>query len=316
MSTTSTSVAPGRESVSRPGGTAQRRPRKVARTVVRILPLAPAVVLLLLFMAGPVLWSLYGSFTNAALTGPNAKDPQWIGADNYVRLLQDPDFPRSVVLTVVFVLFSAVIGQNVLGMALALLMTRASGGVSALIGGVVVAAWVLPEIVAAFVMYAFFTGEGTLNQLLGLVGVDGPNWLFVAPMFAVILANIWRGTAFSMMVYRAALDDVPPEIVEAAQIDGAGPAQRLFRITLPVIKGTIATNLMLITLQTLSVFTLIFVMTAGGPSNRSMTLPLLAYEEAFNFLDVGYGTAIATVMLLVGVLFSVVYIRMLRPGRD
>nr|WP_311836129.1 sugar ABC transporter permease [Cellulomonas fimi] len=288
----------------------------MGRTLVRILPLVPAVLLLLLFMAGPVLWSLYGSFTNAALTGPNAQNPQWIGLDNYSRLLEDPDFPRSVLLTVVFVLLSAVVGQNILGMALALLMSRASGGVSALIGGVVVSAWVLPEIVAAFVMYAFFTGEGTLDQLLGLVGVDGPNWLFVAPMFAVILANIWRGTAFSMMVYRASLDDVPPELVEAAQIDGASPTQRLFRITLPVIKSTIATNLMLTTLQTLSVFTLIFVMTAGGPSNRSMTLPLLAYEEAFNFLDVGYGTAIATVMLVVGALSSVVYIRMLRPGKD
>jgi len=314
---TTTTVAPGRERLSRPGpAAAGRRRRHAGRALVRVLPLAPAVLLLLLFMAGPVIWSLYGSFTNAALTGPNAQDPQWIGIDNYTRLLADPDFPRSVWLTVVFVLASAVVGQNVLGMALALLMSRAGPAVSAVIGGVVVAAWVLPEIVAAFVMYAFFTGEGTLNQLLGLVGVEGPNWLFVAPMFAVILANIWRGTAFSMMVYRASLDDVSPEIVEAAQIDGAGPAQRLFRITLPVIKNSVATNLMLITLQTLSVFTLIFVMTAGGPSNRSMTLPLLAYEEAFNFLDVGYGTAIATVMLVVGAVFSVVYIRMLRPGRD
>lgn len=313
---TTTTVAPGREGLSGPGPAAGRRRRHPGRTLVRVLPLAPAVLLLLLFMAGPVIWSLYGSFTNAALTGPNAQNPQWIGIDNYTRLLEDPDFPRSVWLTVVFVLASAVVGQNVLGMALALLMSRAGPAVSAVIGGVVVAAWVLPEIVAAFVMYAFFTGEGTLNQLLGLVGVEGPNWLFVAPMFAVILANIWRGTAFSMMVYRASLDDVSPEIVEAAQIDGAGPAQRLFRITLPVIKNSIATNLMLITLQTLSVFTLIFVMTAGGPSNRSMTLPLLAYEEAFNFLDVGYGTAIATVMLVVGAVFSVVYIRMLRPGKD
>jgi len=313
---TTTTVAPGRESLSRPGPSAGRRRRHAGRTLIRVLPLAPAVLLLVLFMAGPVVWSLYGSFTNAALTGPNAQDPQWIGIDNYTRLLQDPDFPHSVWLTVVFVLASAVVGQNVLGMALALLMSRAGPAVSAVIGGVVVAAWVLPEIVAAFVMYAFFTGEGTLNQLMGLVGVEGPNWLFAAPMFAVILANIWRGTAFSMMVYRASLDDVSPEIVEAAQIDGAGPAQRLFRITLPVIKNSIATNLMLITLQTLSVFTLIFVMTAGGPSNRSMTLPLLAYEEAFNFLDVGYGTAIATVMLVVGAVFSVVYIRMLRPGKD
>ena len=283
---------------------------------MRILPLVPAVLLLLLFMAGPIVWSLYGSFTNAALSGPNAANPQWIGLDNYTRLLGDPLFPKSVWLTVLFVFVSALIGQNVLGMSLALLMARANKGLSGLIGGVVVTAWVLPEIVAAFAAYAFFTGDGTLNQLLGAVGLDGPNWLYTFPMMAVIMANIWRGTAFSMMVYRAALDDVPPELIEAAQIDGAGPFQRLMRITLPVIKTAISTNLMLTTLQTLSVFTLIFVMTAGGPSNGSMTLPVLAYEQAFRFLDVGYGTAIATVMLVVGALFSVVYIRLLRTGKD
>lgn len=311
---------PERATLGRSGTPASRAPRgtvgRVGRTLVRILPLAPAVALLLAFLAGPIVWSFYGSFTDAALTGPRARDPRFIGFDNYLRLLTDPVFPQSVWLTVVFVVASAIVGQSVLGMALALLMTRSSRPVTIAVGSIVVVAWVLPEIVAAFAAYAFFTEEGTLNQLLGLGGLTGGNWLYAAPMAAVILANLWRGTAFSMMVYRAALDDVPPEITEAAQIDGAGGTQRLVQVTLPMIRSSVATNLMLTTLQTLSVFTLIFVMTAGGPSNRSMTLPLLAYEEAFKFLDVGYGTAIATVMLLVGAVFAVVYIRLLRPGKD
>jgi multiple sugar transport system permease protein len=298
------------------GGTEQRRQRRLpGRTVLRLLPLSPAVVLLGVFLAGPILWSFYGSLTNASLTGVAAKDPQWIGLENYTELLSDPDFLQSLWLTVLFVLVSAVLGQNLLGLGIALLMTKASKAVSAVVGVCVVAAWVLPEIVAGFVAYAFFNRNGTLNQLTAHFGVDGTDWLFTVPMLAVILANIWRGTAFSMMVYQAALNDVPEEITEAAMIDGAGGSKRLWYVTLPMIRRSIATNLMLITLQTLSVFTLIYVMTAGGPAGASTTLPLMAYEEAFRYSDVGYGTAIAVVMLLIGAVFSVIYIRALRERK-
>src|SRR5262249_8349799 len=129
---------------------------------------------------------------------------------------------------------------------------------------------------------------------------------------AVCLANVWRGTAFSMMVYTAALNDVPRELVEAAEMDGAGPWQRLRLVTLPVIPRTITTNLMLITLQTLSVFGLIYTMTRGGPGNKSETLPIFMYRQAFQNSLIGYGTAIALVLLVVGALFSAVYVRILK----
>lgn len=138
------------------------------------------------------------------------------------------------------------------------------------------------------------------------------SWLYEHPMLIVIIANAWRGTAFSMMVYSAALSEVPPEITEAAQMDGASGTKQLFWITLPMIRRTIATNSMIVTLQTLSVFTLIFVMTGGGPGVASTTLPILAYQEAFKFGQLGFGTAIATIMLIVGAIFSVFYIRALR----
>lgn len=285
------------------------------RGLLRYLPVLPAVLLLGVFLAGPVLWAFQASFTNAALTGRNARSPQWIGLENYQRLLVDQVFPLSLGLTVLFVLGSAVLGQNLLGLALAVLMRRARRTVSAVVGTAVVAAWVLPEIVAAFAAYAYFSRDGTLNQLLGGLGLDQPDWLYSWPMAAVVLANIWRGTAFSMLVYRAALNDVPTEVSEAAQMDGAGGWQRLAFITLPMIRGSIATNLMLITLQTLAVFTLIWVMTAGGPANASTTLPILAYQEAFKFGDIGYGTAVATVLILIGGVFGAVYIRLLREGK-
>lgn len=286
------------------------------RRAVRTLPLVPAAILMGIFLLGPIVWSLYGSLTDAALTGRAAADPQWVGLENYARLLSDPVFPQSVGLTVLFTLVSAVLAQTILGLGVAVIMTRASARLGAVVATVIVAAWILPELVAAFVAYAFFSQDGTLNQLLALLGLEGPNWLFGFPMIAVIIANIWRGTAFSMMIYQAALDDVPRDIIEAAMLDGANGAKRLLHVTLPMIRQTITTTLMLITLQTLSVFTLIWVMTAGGPGNASTTLPLYAFKEAFRFGNIGYGTAIATVMLVVGAIFAVVYIRALRAPRE
>lgn len=282
----------------------------------RVLPLAPAVALMLVFLAGPIGWSLYGSLTNRALTGYRAADPQFVGLDNYAQLLGSSEFWNSVWLTVLFVGASAVIGQNVFGMILALLQRSAVGAVKSFVTGLVVVAWVLPEIVAAFTLYAFFAKEGTLNIMLGWLGIEPVSWLIGLPMLSVILANLWRGTAFSMMVYGAALAEIPPEIHEAAEIDGANGWQRFFRVSLPMMRRSISTNLMLITLQTLSVFTLIWVMTGGGPGTQSSTLPVLAYQEAFKFSQVGYGTAIATVTLLVGAVFSIVYVRVLKPEVD
>lgn len=290
------------------------RPSPKGRSARRAVPLVPAVVLLLLFMLGPVLWSIWGSFTNAALSGRAASEPHFVGIENYVALLTDPDFPNAVWLTVIFLIVSAVIGQNFLGLGLALLTATAPKIVRSIVSTTVVTAWVLPEIVAAFACYAFFSNDGTLNTLTGFVGFEPVEWLFAYPLAAVILANVWRGTAFSMMIYEAALNDVAPEITEAAVIDGAGGWKRLIYVTIPMIRNSISTNLMLITLQTLSVFTLIFVMTSGGPNQRSTTLPLFAYAEAFGLGKIGYGTAIATVMLLIGALFSFLYIRVLKPG--
>jgi multiple sugar transport system permease protein len=286
------------------------------RAAARMAPLIPATVLLAVFLLGPIVVSFCGSFTDASLSGAAARASHFVGLANYEKLFADPDFPKSVVLTLVFLFASAVVGQNTAGLALALLMRSAHRSVRSLVGLVVITAWVLPEIVAAFAAYAFFTQEGTLNAVLGWFGLDGPNWLYSFPMVSVVLANVWRGTAFSMLVYSAAVQEIPPEIDESAQVDGAGGLARLLHITLPAIRRSISTTLMLTTLQTLSVFTLIFVMTGGGPGTSSSTLPILAYEEAFKFSQLGFGTAIATIMLVVGALFSLVYIRVLKPEVD
>jgi multiple sugar transport system permease protein len=286
-----------------------RRPRRARRMIGRLLPLGPALLLLALFFAGPLLWSVYAAFTNMALSG--SASTQFTGLENFRRMFSDPAFVKSLELTVIFVLGSAVVGQNCLGMLLALIMRGRNGVVRTVVNAVVIGAWVLPEVVAGFAWYAFLSKSGTLNTLLGHIGLS-QDWLYTMPMLAIVLANTWRGTAFSMLVYSAALSDVPPELLEAAAVDGASSWRRLRHVTLPLIRRSIVSNLMLITLQTLADFALIFVMTGGGPGNASSTTPVYMYQEAFQFYQLGYGTAMALVLLALGALFSLIYLRLIK----
>jgi multiple sugar transport system permease protein len=288
-----------------PGAAARLR-----RGLLQGLPLGPAVVLLGVFLAGPILYCVYSAFTDMALTG--AAGAHFVGLDNFRKAFGSEEFRQSLVYTLIFTLVSAVIGQNVLGMVLALLMRSGTAWVRAVVSAIVIGAWVMPEVVAGYLWSAFLGDHGSLNRILGLFSLPGQDWLFSIPILAVSLANIWRGTAFSMLVYSAALSEVPKEIEESATVDGAGTAQRLWSVTLPMIRRSITTNLMLITLQTLSVFGLIWTMTRGGPSNRSQTLPLFAYQQAFQLSQLGYGTALALVLLAIGGAFSLVYLRALR----
>lgn len=275
----------------------------------RFAPVLPAVALLLVFFAGPMLWSIYTAFTDMALTG--SASAEFIGVGNFTRMAQDPQFLHSLLLTLVFVVGSAVVGQNTLGLLIALLLRGRGRVARTTVTSIVIAAWAVPETVAGFCWYAFLYRTGTLNGLLEHVGIQ-QNWLYTTPMLAVILANVWRGTAFSMLVYSAALADVPPELVEAAQVDGASAWQRLRHITIPLIRRSIVSNLMLITLQTLAAFGLIYVMTGGGPGNASQTTPLYMYQQSFKFYQLGYGTAMALVLLAIGGIFSLIYLRLIK----
>ncbi|MFC4960834.1 carbohydrate ABC transporter permease [Streptomyces mauvecolor] len=290
---------------SAPAAAGRRRTR-----AVRWLPIAPATLLLLLFLAGPIGYCVYIAFTDMQLTGSSAVD--FVGFANFRRAFADPAFRNAVWLTLVFTVLSSLVGQNTLGLALAALMRRASRPVRTVTGALVITAWVLPEIVAAFLLYAFFRREGTLNAILDWLHLPTQNWLFTLPVLAVSFANVWRGTAFSMLIYSAALAEIPQDIEEAAEVDGASGARRFWHITLPMIRRSIGTNLMLNTLQTLSVFGLIWAMTRGGPGDRSQTLPVFMYDQAFLKSLIGYGTAVALLLLLVGSLFSVVYLRLMK----
>jgi multiple sugar transport system permease protein len=275
--------------------------------------LLPAIALLAVLFIVPVVYAIFLAFTNLQLLGPHAQSFNFTGTANLTRMLHDSVFWHSLLLTAIFVIASGIVAQTALGMALALLMQRALPPLRLGIGAIVILAWVLPEISAAFVWYAAGQAHGAISLL---TGSPNTNYLSSSAMLIVCVANAWRNTAFSMLVFSAGLRNVPEEVNEAAQLEGAGYWRRLFSVTLPIMRPTIVTNLLLITLATLSDFTLIFAMTQGGPGNDTSILPVYSYIEAFQFNELGYGTAIALALIILGGLFSLLYVRHLRPELD
>jgi multiple sugar transport system permease protein len=272
----------------------------------------PALVLIGVFLIFPALWTVYLGLTDYRLTGLAAAHPRVVGLDNFTAALSDDRFHTSVWLTVQFVLGSAVIGQAGLGFAVAWTLRDRRGTVKRVVEGLVLLAWILPSSVVAFLWIALLDrDEGTLNALLHTPGLA---WLLDYPLASIIVFNVWRGTAFSMMLYGAALSNVPPSHLETARLAGASTFQQLRDVVLPRIKGHVLTNLLLISLWTFNDFTS-FQITAGGPEGRSEILPLYVYNVALNTGQLGFGAAISFLILLINLVFALVYLRLLR-NRD
>jgi multiple sugar transport system permease protein len=286
---------------------------RLARNRLYLAGLSPAAFLLALFFVGPALWALGSSFTNRALVGIDAANPRFVGFDNYVRLFGDPDFGRVIVNSVIFVIGSAIIGQFVLGLGLALLLDYAQRRgflASNFVYAAVLLAWVNPTIIAGFLWVAMFDFyNGSLNTGLHVLGVQPVNWLGQGPMLAVIIANTWRGAAFTMLIFLGALRTIPTDIYEAARVDGANAFRRFWDHTLPILRPIAALTLLSITMSTFGTFILIQTLTNGGPAFQTEVIALYAFHEAFQNHAVGYGSTISVVMLALNLGFAIVFLR-------
>jgi len=272
-----------------------------------IIPLLPAFVLLGMFFIAPAIWAIYVSFTNMNLTGSNAIHWQFVGFYNYYNIILDNSFWTSLLVTAYF-LFGSVAGQLILGLLLAVYLKGQKLIIRSIVEIFAIIAWVMPEVVTGFAWISFLNYPGGLgNVLISFLGLSQP-WLFTHPLFSVTVANIWRGSTFSLLMFIAALDGIPKELPEAAKVDGGNQLQIFFHVTLPLIKTTILTDLVLITLFTIGAFTLVFTMTSGGPGDATDLLSIYAYRQAFNFYSIGYGSAVSVIMLIIGILLSITYV--------
>ena len=281
-----------------------------------LILLLPALIFISLFVVIPALWAMFVSLTNQSLLGPQSTQFEFIGFENYNRLFRDDRFWNSLQMTLYFVLASAVVGQSLLGLFLAILLKPAKWFGKSIIGSCIVFAWIIPEIVTVYIWASVLNFEsGSANQLMDLLGADHQRWLIDTPLFSLIVVNIWRGTAFSMLLFSSALESIPESLHEAAAVDGAGDLKKLIYITLPLIRQTILLNTILVTISGFSAFGIIFAMTGGGPLERSEIISVYIYKTAFAYRDLGYGAAASVVMLITNLVLALGYLWILREKK-
>jgi multiple sugar transport system permease protein len=279
--------------------------------------LTPALALLGVFTIWPAVWAIYQSFTNKALTGFEARSPHFVGLQNYTRLLGDPDFHSSMLRTFAFVLLSALVGQTIFAFAIAYLMAdrpRWRLGFTPLFAAVFLLPLAVPEAVAALLWASTANGtqEGLLNRGLGLVGLGPVEWLQAHAFETVTVVNIWRGIPFAMVLFAAAIESIPRTTLEAGLIDGASAWQQLRRVVLPILRPQILTFLMLTTITTFGIFGLVFFLTRGGPGNATEIIGIYIYQRAFQFFEIGLGSAAGVLLLVVLLVLGAYYVWLMR----
>jgi multiple sugar transport system permease protein len=272
---------------------------------------APAAGLIGVFLIFPALWTLYLAVTDLRLTGLAAVEPRFVGLQNFIAAVSDPKFVNSVKVTLLFVAGSLV-GQVVLGFTLAWIFRGWRGVGRRLLEVLAIFAWIIPGSVVAFLWIAFLDGtSGTFNALLpGPLG-DGTEWLLSYPLLSIVMFNTWRGTAFSMLLFGAALSAVPPSHLETARLSGAGTWQMLRDIVIPSIRGHVVTATLLIALWTFNLFTP-YLLTRGGPNFQTDVMPVFIFREAISSGRLGYGAAISAILLAINLLLAMIYLRMVR----
>jgi len=294
----------------------ERHTLTTKKKILALVLMAPAAALIGVFFIWPMFMTVYYAFTNLTLTGAQALDTKFVGLQNFKNVFSDPKFKTVMKNTIVFLIFSGILGQEIFGFIFASLMKKRNVHVRRFTGFAVVLGWITPEIIAAYMFAAFFNDKGTLNMIIKAFGGQKVSWLFTYPMLSVIIANIWKGTAYSMLMFQAALDSISDDIIEAAKIDGANAWKILTGITLPMIKGTTATTFIMVTLGTLGTFGMIYAFTGGGPGIKTTTLSVYMYQQAFGTFQVGYGMAVALFLLSIGVILSLVYMRLIKANNN
>lgn len=267
----------------------------------------PAALLVAIFLLYPMLYTVWQSFTNS----DGLQRPDWIGAANYARLLQDPNFLLSLRNTLIWTV-SSVVFPVTLGFLFAYGLNSIRGG-NIFKAGLYLPATISAAAVGIMFIFVFDPNTGILNSLLRAVGLGqfAMRWLYDTPIntYAMIGAYTWQATGINMMLFLVGLQGLPPEPIEAARIDGARPWRLTWSIILPMLLPYIVITSLLAAVNGFKVFDTIWVMTQGGPARSSETLAVTMYREGFILFNQGYSAAIAVVISLIALSFSYFYLR-------
>ncbi|GFZ77490.1 sugar ABC transporter permease [Elstera cyanobacteriorum] len=252
----------------------------------------------------PALGSLYLSFTEFDLL----RDPRWVGAANYVRIAtDDPKFVASLYVTFVYVALSVPL-KLALALAVAMLLNKGIAGLP-----LYRAVFYLPSLLGASVAIAvlwrqLFAGNGLVNQVVFLLfGVQGPSWISDPDytLYTLVVLSVWQFGS-PMIIFLAGLRQIPQDIYEAAQIDGASKVRQFFRITLPMLTPVIFFNAVVKTIDAFKAFTPAYIISegTGGPIDSTLFYTLYLYQEAFAYFRMGYASALAWILLVIIAFFT------------
>jgi ABC-type sugar transport system permease subunit len=267
----------------------------------------PAAAFFLIWVFLPAAYGIYLSFTDASLVSP----PNFVGGANYARLVSSQEWWQTLGRTGLYTV-EVVVPTLVLSIFMARLVTRIRRGRDVLMT-VFFLPYVVPGVVAALVFALLFQRYGLVNSIfhLDFAWLQDPS----KAMYALSIATIWSMLGYYVIVLMAGYQQVPVELLEAAKIDGANTVQAFRYVELPALRPTLLFCTISSTAAVMTDFGTPFVMTNGGPSNATMTVPLLIYNEVFKYSSAGYGDAMAVALLAIALLLALVQVRLLFQGR-
>ena len=273
--------------------------------------LAPAMLIIILLIGYPFLSAIFLSLTNTKVGSTG----EWIGTENFQRLLKSSVFQRVLYNSLVFTGISVFL-KFLIGLLVAILLKDLIKWAK-VIRIVILLPWVVPTSLSTLVWWWMFNPNfSVLNWILKEVGLRGIPWLSTSKtaMLAIILVNVWRGTPFFAISFLTGLVAIDRELYEVADVEGANSWQKFIRITLPLLKPVIAVVLLFSALMTVSEFNIIYVLTGGGPMYSTHLLATLAYQEGIATGDIGRGAAISVFLFPVLLMASYFQLRIVRRG--
>ena len=305
--------------VSAEARTEARAPRgrgEIGAGRLAALMTAPAGVFLFAIVAYPLLFALFLAFHRVSARELRSGEMPFVGWENFLALLNDAVFQLSLQHTIVFVALSVLL-EILLGIAIALLINEQSVRISALTRVLVLLPWAVPPIVNGLLWSFIYNSKyGYLNVLLYNLGLIGEFVQWTGnpdlALYLVVVPYVWRTTPFAVLLFHAALQGIPSELYEAAEVDGAGAWQRFLGITLPLLAPTVLVVLVLRTTFAFMVFDEIFAITGGGPGNATWTAAWYVYRTSFQPpFEIGVGAASAYILALIIFAIAYAYIRLL-----
>ncbi|WP_405622394.1 carbohydrate ABC transporter permease [Streptomyces sp. NBC_00076] len=308
-------VRKGAATAAPPPARGQKRRRPTSQQWAAWAFLAPVTLYLALFYAYPLYRNLDLSLRNYTVRSFVQGDAPFTGLKNYRTVFDDPTFAPALLHTVVFTAVCLVF-QYAIGLALAVFFNQ-HFRLSATLRALFLVPWLLPLIVSASTWsWMLNSDSGIVNAALHALGIGPVNWL-TSPSWSlasVIIANIWIGVPFNLVVLHSGLQSIPASLYEAASLDGANAWQRFWRITFPLLRPVSAITLLLGLVYTLKVFDIIWIMTKGGPADSSTTFATWSYQLGFgNLLPAfGPGAAVGNLLVVAALVFGLVYVRVQR----